>query len=378
MDNKYDDVINPEVIEEVNGIKNNAIATIHNQLVEARYKLTVVEQRIFLALISLISPEDEDFKDYKIPVSTLVELIGTKHKNMYKVLNEATDRLMQRIIKIETLDESNKRTFKKFAFISFAEYKEGEGYFTIGIDKRLKPYLLMLKEKFTRIPLQYIFPLRSTYAIRLYELLKQYENTGFRVDYLPDLREMLGVEPEEYPRFDNFEKRVLKTAVKEINEKTDIEVSYKKKRTGRKITHIEFEIKSKRKKAEIGDTTETAKIPSESLDIQGQKQVEKNCQLKIDLWATVLTILENRYDAEPDDIDLLQLYVYPIYKTNTEPKKMVLHTDIATEKGRQAIREILKKYINQIQEIVKVETFGNYVVKISKSIVEKGKELPFG
>ena len=61
---KKDEIIEPEVITEVESIKNNSIATMHNKLVEARYKLTVEEQRIMLALISLIQPEDEDFKDY--------------------------------------------------------------------------------------------------------------------------------------------------------------------------------------------------------------------------------------------------------------------------------------------------------------------------
>ncbi|WP_081826623.1 RepB family plasmid replication initiator protein [Persephonella sp. KM09-Lau-8] len=56
---------------------------------------------------------------------------------------------------------------------------------------------------------------------------------------------MLGVEPGEYPRFEAFERRVLKKAVEEINEKTDLKVSYSKKRTGRKVTHIEFMIEKK-------------------------------------------------------------------------------------------------------------------------------------
>ena len=373
MDNKENDVIIPEVVEKVEKIKNNAIATMHNQLVEARLKLTIEEQRIMLALISLIEPEDEDFKDYKIPVSLLQELAGTKRKDIYSAVKGALERLLKRTIVIETETD-----LEMFNFLSYGKYKRGEGYFIVSIDKHLKPYLLQLKEKFTKIPLKYIFPLRSVYAIRLYELLKQYEHTGYRIDYILNLRDMLDIEPYEYPRFVDFDKWVLKRAIKEINEKTDIEVSYKKKRTGRKITHIEFEIKSKRKKSKIGDTTETTKTPSQSLDIQGQKQVEKDYQPKTDLWATVLTILENRYDAEPDDIDLLQLYVYPVYKTDTEPKRMVLHTDIATEKGKQAIRETLKKYWEQIKEIVKVETFENYIPAISKSMFEKGKELPFG
>jgi len=243
------------------------IATMHNKFVEARYRLTIEEQRIILALISLIQPEDEDFKDYKIPVNVLQELTGTKRKDIYTAVKEAVERLLKRTIIIET-----EKDFEAFNFISYGRYRKGEGYFVISIDKHLKPYLLKLKEKFTRIPLKYIFPLRSTYAIRLYELLKQYENTGFRVDYLPNLREMLGVEPGEYIRFDNFERKVLKTAIKEINEKTDIEVSYEKKKTGRKITHIEFKIKPKN--VNEGDTTQIEKIPSENIDIQGQEQMK--------------------------------------------------------------------------------------------------------
>ena len=346
---------NREIVE-VNKIKNNAVATMNNQLIQARYSLTIEEQRIFLALISLISPDDEDFKNYKIPVSTITELTRTKHKNMYRVLNEATDRLMQRILKIEVIDENNKRVFKKFSFISYAEYKEGEGYLIVGIDERLKPFLLKLKEKYTNIPLEYIFPLRSIYAIRLYELLKQYENTGFRVDYLPDLREMLGVEPEEYPRFDNFERRVIKQAIKEINEKTDIEVSYKKKRTGRKITHIEFKIKPKN--AKIGDTTETKKPPSQSVDTQGQKKAKKfNSE---DLWKGVLKILEYNYNVHPADIDFIRYNTRVEYNAKADPKEMIVYP----EGNKNITKAFLKEYESKIDEIVEKDTNGTYVFKI--------------
>ncbi len=370
MDNKENDVIIPEVVEEVDKIKDNAVATMHNRFVEARLKMTIEEQRIMLALISLIEPDDEDFKDYKIPVSLLQELAGTKRKDIYSAVKGALERLLKRTIVIETETD-----LEMFNFISYGRYKRGEGYFIVSIDKHLKPYLLKLKEKFTKIPLKYIFPLRSVYAIRLYELLKQYEHTGYRIDYILSLRDMLDIEPYEYQRFVDFDKWVLKRAIKEINEKTDLEVSYKKKRTGRKITHIEFEIKSKRKKSKIGDTTETIKSSSESVDTQGQKQAKNN---QADLWATVLRVLENKYGAEPDDIDLLSTYVYPVYQTDTTPKKMVLKTNIEAEKGKQKIREVLKKYWEQIKKITNLETMGNYIPAVSKTVLEKGKELPFG
>ncbi len=343
----------------VDKVSKNAVATMHNKFIEARYRLTLEEQRILLSLISLIQPDDEDFKDYKISVKALAELIETKHKNMYRVLNEATDRLMQRIIKIETLDENNKRMFEKFSFISYAKYKEGEGYLIISIDKHLKPYLLQLKEQFSKVPLKHLFKLRSTYAVRLYELLKQYENTGYRVDYLPDLREMLGVEPNEYPRFDNFERRVLKQAIKEINEKTDLEVSYRKKKTGRKITHIEFEIRLKR-----GCTSQEEVDNLEDINTQSLESVS-------DLWKGTLKILENVFGAEVEDIDELRDWTIVKYKTDVVPKQMIIDTIIAPnfKEERKRLLKILLNYWNVIKEIVKKETNGNYEPKISKNWV---------
>ena len=343
----------------VDKVSKNAVATMHNKFIEARYRLTLEEQRILLSLISLIQPDDEDFKDYKISVKALSELIETKHKNMYRVLNEATDRLMQRIIKIETLDENNKRMFEKFSFISYAKYKEGEGYLIISIDKHLKPYLLQLKEQFSKVPLKHLFKLRSTYAVRLYELLKQYENTGYRVDYLPDLREMLGVEPNEYPRFDNFERRVLKQAIKEINEKTDLEVSYKKKKTGRKITHIEFEIRLKQ-----GCTSQEEVDSLEDINTQSLEAVS-------DLWKGTLKILENVFSAEVEDIDELRDWTIVKYKTDVVPKQMIIDTIIAPnlKEERKRLLKILLNYWDVIKEIVKKETNGNYEPKISKNWV---------
>ena len=372
MDNK-EEIIIPEVVKEVNKVNKKAIANIHNDLIQARHKLSLEEIRLMDTIISFIQPEDKDFKRYKIPVSIFQELYGTQRKDIYDVVKRAVEGLLSKPIKIESKNEKGKKVFKMFNFISYGEYEEGAGCFYIEIDRNFKPYLLELKEFFSKIPIKYTYVLNSKYAIRLYELLKQYEGTGYRVDKVSDLREMLGVEPYEYQRFPDFEKRVLKTAVKEINEKTDIEVSYTKKRTGRKITHIEFSIKNINKNAKIGDTTETKKPPSQSVDTQGQKKAKNN---QPDLWDTVLRILEYSFEADPEDVDLLKEYVYPVYKTDEKPKRMVLKTDIVVEKGKEKLRYLLKKHWSNIKKIVEIETAGNYIPKLHQSFMEKGEDLP--
>jgi plasmid replication initiation protein len=358
---KENDVIYPEVYEVSDKVKiERRNAVMENALIEARYNLTVEEQRLVLCTIAMldnVETASSGFPMLRIPVKLIIEATGIHEKN-YNQIKNALQRLMGRVITIE--DEDG---FELYQWFAKAKYKQGEGFIEVQFHPDLKPYLLELKKRFTKIPLKQILQLRSKYAIRLYELLKRYEDTGFRTDYIPELREKLGVEKGEYERFFDFERRVLKPAVKEINEKTDLEVSYQKKKTGRKITHIEFEIKPKKK-----DTTKTKKTTSENIDIQRQKN-------QPDLWDTTLVILENLYKANPDDIDILRQHIFAVYKTDTQPKIMVLCTKVATDKGKKTLLKIINKYYKQMQKIVNTETNSNYEVKICKQFLEEGVEF---
>jgi plasmid replication initiation protein len=363
-----DEIIEPEVYEVSEGMKlkkHNAV--MENALIEARYNLTVEEQRLVLTTIAMLDNLEtakSGFPMLKIPKKLIIETTGIHEKN-YHQIKTALRRLMQRIIEIETIDEKGRKKFTLYQWFAKAEYQEGDSYIQVQFHPDLKPYLLELKERFTKIPLKQVLQLRSKYAIRLYELLKRYEDTGFRLDYLPELRKKLGVEESEYKAFKDFEKRVLKPAVKEINEKTDLKISYIKKKTGRKITHIEFEINSKN--AKQGDTTQTTKTLSQNLDTQGQKQAIKN---NPDLWETTIEILANKYDLDETAYNVLRAYTYAKYKTDTTPKKLVICTNIAAPRGKKTILEILQQYLSAIKEIVRIETMGNYTVAIHKTFLE--------
>ena len=364
-----DEIIEPEIYEvspDMKLQKRNAV--MENALIEARYSLTVEEQRLVLTTIAMLDNVEtapSGFPTLKIPKKLIIEATGL-HEKDYKVIRNSLEKLMSRVITIET-----DKGFELYQWFAKAKYNKGDEYIEVQFHPDLKPYLLELKKRFTKIPLKNVLQLRSKYAIRLYELLKRYEDTGFRTDYLPELRKKLGVEDNEYPRFFDFERYVLKPAVKEINKKTDLEVSYTKKKTGRRITHIEFKFKSKN--AKQGDITQTTKSLPQSVDIQGQKQVKNN---QPDLWTTVLKVLEYSFEADPEDVDLLKEYVYAVYKTDEKPKRMILKTDIVIEKGKEKLRKLLKKHWSNIKKIVEIETAGNYIPKLHKSFMEKGEDMP--
>ena len=176
----------------------------------------------------------------------------TEHKGFYDYIRNIALRLEDKRIVVDGLDKNNKRYFTTIRLISKPIFKEGGSKLTVEIDRDLIPYIIDLKREFTRYQITNILRLKSSYSIRLYELLKQYESIGAREIIISDLREYLGIAEDEYLRFDNFEARVLKQAKSEINDLykdgklvrkgTDINIKYEKIKTGRRITSILFKI----------------------------------------------------------------------------------------------------------------------------------------
>ena len=78
----------------------------------------------------------------------------------------------------------------------------------------------------------------------MYELLKQYEKIVVREVSLLDLRGLLGIEKEEYPRWSDFKRRVIDSCQQALLESTDIKFTYEpiKKGRGGKIVAITFYI----------------------------------------------------------------------------------------------------------------------------------------
>lgn len=219
-----------------------------NKLIEARYSLTLNEQRIVLFMISLIQPEDEDFKDYEIKVSDIVKLAGLKNKNIYAELKELLVELRRKGVVIPESDG-----YLVTGWLSSAKYKESEGIVQLSFDRKLKPYLLKLKEQFTKYHLYHVTHFQSSYTIRIYMLIKQYEKVGFREFDLVEFREILGIASHQYKRFSDFRKRVITVAQSELSKKnnqgqylSDITFHLETIRTGRKISRLRFVIEHQR------------------------------------------------------------------------------------------------------------------------------------
>lgn len=220
-------------------MKNNLVVK-SNDLIEARYELSLNEQKIMLYSVSKIDMEDDNFNIITVGVKKFFQLLDTSTER-YTELREIVRTLRGKEIIINT-PKGEIIT----GWLSSIEYKQDTGTIDLEFSQKLVPYLLQLKKRFTRYQLRNILYLKSKYGIRLYELMKQYQTIGKREFNLEELKYILFIEGK-YQRIYDLERFVLEPAVKEINKYTDISISYKKIKTGRSITSILFKIEGKDK-----------------------------------------------------------------------------------------------------------------------------------
>ena len=126
------------------------------------------------------------------------------------------------------------------------QFLDSQSIIGIRFSKPILPFISNLSREFTKYALSDIAGINSGYGIRIYELLVQYRQIGKREISVESLRSMLEL-GKKYPLFADFKKRVIDTAVDQINECSPLSVSYEQKKTGRKVTHILFSFKEKSK-----------------------------------------------------------------------------------------------------------------------------------
>ncbi len=209
----------------------------HNKLIEANYKLTLQEQKLILVLSAAIEKEDRDFKKCIFSVTELAERLVLDKRAYYTELKEITEKLISKVIKIK---EPN--GLLQMSWLSSAQYYDNTGKVELSFDEKLKPYLLQLSSHFTKLELKKLVSLNSIYAVRIYELLKQYEKLEERTFEIEELRKTLGIEKTKHKKYNDFKREVLIRAEREINEKTDLNVSFEEIKTSRRITSIKFKI----------------------------------------------------------------------------------------------------------------------------------------
>lgn len=221
---------------------DNPVLKMSNRLIEGRYNLTPVEQKVLIAMAAVISKNTKEFDKVKIRVKDLIDFCEIEETNGYKLVKSATKQLLKRTLEIQYANGDWFGTH----WLQSAYYKHKDAVIEYEIDKNLKDDFLNLYKAYLATPAKLLIKFDNRYTPRLYNLLKKMikvKDFEYEIEYFCD-RFML---PESYRnKHTHFEKKFMKVCVDEINDKSDIFVEYKYIKEGRSYTNIHFSVTLKK------------------------------------------------------------------------------------------------------------------------------------
>ena len=208
-----------------------------------RNNMTLQELRLFSIYLAKINARDSSTRTVKFSLENFCKIMDIEIK--LSQIRENTYHLLQQIVEIPNEDGTKGFTaIQLFKECKLSQNKEtGQWFFEIEAHDKALPYMFDFKERYFTYELWNVLQLKSANQLRMYEILKQYEHIGKRRLSLTELRELLCIEPNEYPRWDNFKVRILDACQKALTEQTDITFTYEPIRTGRKFTAVMFFIR---------------------------------------------------------------------------------------------------------------------------------------
>ena len=226
----------------------------HNALAEAKYRLSVRAQKLLIMLLAQLDQKGDDFTDITLSLRDFAKLTSGYPGDInpgdvrYTEFVDAARQFMGRFVSITQPHVPGEKERRELIchWISSIDKNPNERSISFSFDRKLRPFLLGLSKNYFAFNTLHAYNLHSAYSIRLYQWAKsrQFLRRPQEVS-VEDLRDFLGtteidskgvMTKESLKRYNDFKKVALRPAVLEINNKTDIFITYQEiKQPGTKI-----------------------------------------------------------------------------------------------------------------------------------------------
>ncbi|MCC2745400.1 RepB family plasmid replication initiator protein [Leuconostoc lactis] len=366
-------------VETLNELSKRKVVE-HNSLITSIAKMDKTPLKMFELAVSLIDTENppEDQTVY-LSKREMFAFFNVDDSNKHSRFKEAIEKMQK-----QAFFQIKKEHDKGFKFVSivpipYVEWTDYNDEVKIEFHREIMPYLINLKNNFTQHALSDISELNSKYAIILYRWLsmnynqydhysvkggrreKQVESYRNPEISMHDLRQMTDT-VDEYKRFYNFEKWVLKEPLSEITNHTTLNVTYEKIKKGRSIDSIVFHIT---KKQVADDSSYKLADPAYIDDKISQEESEEKLVYQAMKSPYTKLLMEQFLLSYIDLTDTtilsgLQKNVYPLYDELKElrglkgvKEHLAYIRDKQDDYSKKNIAKYLKKSIEQYLPIVK-------------------------
>ena len=267
------DFLKENVDKDVDIMRQYLVVKSNTLIQKSRYSMPLSLQKAFTYILSLVRPPckskkytwPQELLTYSFDIRDYCRVCGINYSAGGSGLAHAKHSLKALADESIYLDIGDDKEIL-CRWIDEVEIDRGTKVATVRLGKHLSPYLFNLKERFTEYELWNILLMQSAYSIRLYELLKSYINLKEVTFTVDELREYLYVHKASchrcryrhskkcldcdsyktaYIRFYDFNQKVIKYSVEEINHLTDLLIATEVITKGHSAEKIRFTINEK-------------------------------------------------------------------------------------------------------------------------------------
>ena len=248
-------------------------------LIETTFDISAVENRMFYYILYKIQMGREKKSTCFVTKEEFFRLMA--NKNARKVENILA--FLDKLQKVDLIFWKN--SIKgKYCLIAGYEYDEkNPDEFKVTVPEVVFEKLTKFdrnRDVYAPLNLSILGSLRGFYSQRLYEIVRLWSRTDkeithdFTIEYI---RFILGIPDEKYTKFKNLN-IVLRRAVKELNDKANINISYEPVKKSGKAIAVRFVIKDWEQKNYFGGGSKVISEPNYFIpeEIKLTKESERN------------------------------------------------------------------------------------------------------
>ena len=250
--------------------------------IQIQSRMTLLQRRAWNVLLANAYDELPNTDIYRVSIAELAAKLGFNSKNE-NYLKEILEALVDYKVKWNLLDKDKEEEWGVAVLLASADIKDGICTYGFAPHLRLKLHNPRIYAKLN-LRLQNRF--KSQYALVLWEVCFDYFDADRDQGETPFIsiqtfKELLGLGKDDYPVFSEFNRSVIKPAIKEINDLTDYRVEVEQKRIGRRIGELKFRI-TRVKQIPIQESLfpDIENLPPVALELV-QAAIDRNVALKI-------------------------------------------------------------------------------------------------
>lgn len=218
----------------MSNLSENFIVQKRNVLNEVRSNnMTLQELRFFSIYLAKINSRDISTRKVRFPLSDFQKIMNIGSDMNITHFRYTIRHILQQVVEVPNENGAGYTAFQLFKRAKVEKDEFEEWYVEFDAHDDALPLMFEFKNKYFKYELWNALRLKSANQLRMYEILKQYEKLGERELKVSELRELLGISPNEYPRWNNFKVRILDSCQQALKENTDISFTYERGKVGK-------------------------------------------------------------------------------------------------------------------------------------------------